>query len=319
MVVIFVCWANSHAVLAGPTTEYLKEVPLRQLTDGPEDKILIDDLLQRHLVRFEEVIRHSPRVEVVAYGDAADKARSLPVCKQLMNDLHDGVVRQPVPILRMSNGEDSYYRRVSSIATAYSRFHEEKLAAIQDSPKTEAIARQDFRRALNAWFLDREWTYRGMNFLVANSMASGSKPRRYAHDLWLYTNGHSSDGLQRYQQLEFFVYQELDSKKSWIDSISTFDLTPDRGFGDTGDRLGFGGSRFSNEAWGAKPLNYQYEAFGVVAAGEKILTWNLFRNPEKIDIPKDWRHEPWSFKAQIYSDLGANENDGSLTCSFFIK
>lgn len=79
-----------------------------------------------------------------------------------------------------------------------------------------------------------------MNFPFENSMDPNSKPRRYAHDLWLYGNGRVADGRPRYLQLQFFIYKKVGAKAAKIDSISAYDLTPDRG--DTSDRLGFNGS-----------------------------------------------------------------------------
>ena len=296
-----------------------KSSTLRALTDSPADKALIRGLMQDHLNRLTELVQKSPRVQVVAYGNKEERARILPICQKFHDQLQAGLVQQPTPLMRMSDGEDAYYDAVSDIAKKYAPAREEKLAAIQKSPENATSARADFQRNLNGWFLDRNWTYKGMNFSVMNSMKPSSKPRRYVHDLWLYTNGQASDGQARYQQLEFFVYQEVGAKKARIDSIDVYDLTPDRDFGSVGPRLGFNGSEFSKKAWGAQPLDLQHEAFGVAALDDKVLTWDLLRKPKEFDLPRDWRNEPWAYNAEINSDYKQDQNSSSLTCSLLIK
>jgi hypothetical protein len=317
IVLVLVGAASSWPVLADPPVAQFNKPSALKLSDTAADKALIRNLLQDHLQRLIRVVQKSQRVQVVAYGKAEEKARILPICQQLHEELRAGVVQQPTALARMSDNEEAYYERVSTIAKTYAPAQEEKIAALQSSPKSAANARKDFKSDLDSWFLDRNWTYKGMYFPLMNSMRPDSKPRRYAHDLWLYVNGQAKDGQARYLQLEFLVYQEVGAKQANIDSMYTYDLTPDRGFGGPGSRLGFNGAW--REDLGAQPYDDQYEAFGVAALGQKVITWNLFRKPKTIDIPPGWKHESWAYKTEIYSDLPLEESSGDLTCSLLIK
>lgn len=319
---LWFCWigvSSFYPVFADSKSLADDQYSLRALTDSPADKALIHGLLQDHLKRLTVLVQKSPRVQVVAYGGKEERARIFPICERFYEQLRAGLVQQPAPSMRMSDGEEPYYDTVLNIAKKYAPAHEERLAAIQESPEHAANARRDFQLNLNTWFLDRNWTYKGMNFSVMNSMQPNSKPRRYVHELWLYPNGQATDGQARYLQLEFFVYQEVGAKKAKIDSIDVYDLTPDRGFGAVGPRLGFNGSWFSQQAWGAQPLDEQHEAFGVAALDDKVLTWDLLRKPKKIDLPPDWRSESWAYKAEIFTDYRSGKDSGTMTCSLLIK